>query len=140
MTSAGAENDAVIELMRFTGEDRAGLTAELTRAMSEAGGGDSVVILDLNQAVIHDLLLLGMMVRLPADPAARAAVGEAVEAASTRLGMRVRRAVVEPADYDRWVEAQGRPRSILTVLARRITAAQLAAVSEVVAGQGSTST
>ena len=124
---------APIELLRFTGEDRAGLTAELTAAMCDAG---DVVILDLNQAVIHELLLLGMVVRMPADAAAREAVGAAVAGASARLGMRVRRRVIEPADYDRWVEAQGRPRSILTLLARRITAAQLAAVSAVVAEQG----
>ena len=48
-----------IELVNVTGRDQAGLTAMLTGRLA----GANVMILDMGQAVIHDFLTLGLMIR-----------------------------------------------------------------------------
>jgi phosphoserine phosphatase len=50
--------------------------------------------------------------------------------------MRVRITTVSPESYGKWVDAQGRARYIITLLARKITADQLARVTEVVHEHG----
>jgi phosphoserine phosphatase len=52
-----------IELLNVTGRDQAGLTAMLTESLAKA----DVVILDMGQAVIHDFLTLGLLVRSASD-------------------------------------------------------------------------
>ncbi len=119
-------------MLRFTGEDRSGLTADLTRTLAD----HDATVLDLNQAVIHDSLLLGMMVALPGgDLAAQGRALEAVQQAAQRNDLRVKTRRISDAEYDRWVGQQGKSRYILTLLTRSLTAAQLAAVTAVVAEQ-----
>jgi len=48
-----------IERINVTGRDQAGLTAMLTDRLA----GANVMILDMGQAVIHDFLTLGLMIR-----------------------------------------------------------------------------
>ena len=124
--------DPTIYLLRFTGEDRPGLTADLAAVLAK----HDATVLDLNQAVIHDSLLLGMMIALPGSPDAdhRDALDAARDAAQ-RHELRLKVRPISDADYDQWVERQGKPRSILTLLTRQLTAHQLAAVSDVVARQ-----
>ncbi|MEM1212505.1 MAG: phosphoserine phosphatase SerB [Planctomycetota bacterium] len=117
-----------IYLLRFRGDDRPGLTAALTAALAEA----EAEVLDVNQAVIHRVLVLGIMVRLEAGEAALAGVRGVAE----RAELHMRAEPVADAAYDAWVGQQGRPRHILTLLARSISAADLAAVTRVVADQG----
>ena len=45
------------------------------------------------------------------------------------LGMQVRFQTVSHEDYTQWVEQQGKARHIVTLLARQITAAQIAECS-----------
>lgn len=117
-----------IYLLRFTGEDRVGLTSALAQQLAHLGAE----ILDLNQAVIHQLLLLGIMVRVDEGVDLQTPLSEVSEG----LGLRLRIQSVEDGDYDSWVDQQGRPRYILTLLARSITAEHLAAVSRIIADQG----
>lgn len=88
-------------------------------------------MLDLNQAVIHESLLLGVMVRFPRE----AELG-ILEAAASKLGLKLKARAVSDADYDHWCDQQGKPRHILTLLTRAVTAAQLAAVTGEIAAQG----
>jgi phosphoserine phosphatase len=117
-----------IYLLRFTGEDRSGLTASLASALAEA----NAEVLDINQAVIHQSLLLGMMVRgdSQADLATR------LDPLAKQLGLRVKIAAVGDSEYDHWVAQQGKPRYILTLLARAVSARQLAAVTQVITDEG----
>lgn len=117
-----------IFLLRFTGEDRVGLTAALTGALAEVGAD----VLDINQAVIHQSLLLGMMVRVhgPGE------IGLSINAVADSLGLRVKIAEIADADYDHWVDRQGKPRYILTLLARSIAASHLAEVTQVITDEG----
>ncbi len=117
-----------IFLLRFTGEDRIGLTAALARQLAEVGAE----VLDINQAVIHQSLLLGLMVRVDQQTD----VELSVSAVAASLELRVKIREVDDNEYDNWVNRQGKPRYILTLLARAITAAHLAAVTEVIAAEG----
>lgn len=117
-----------IYLLRFTGEDRVGLTSALAKALAELGA----TVLDINQAVIHESLLLGMMIRVSSTSSIQAPV----EKIATALDLRVKIRAVTDVDYDHWVDRQGRPRYILTLLARRIEATHLAAVTRVIAEEG----
>ena len=53
-----------------------------------------------------------------------------------RLGIDVKFTAVDVSSYEDWVRMQGKDRYILTLLARRIRADQLAAVAEVISTSG----
>ena len=118
-------------LLHLTGEDRPGLTARLAGVLAE----HRVVILDLNQTVIHRTLLLGMLVRVPRD-ITHAAVLDPLRVIAEADGLTLRVQEVADAEYDAWVKREGAPRFILTLLARSVHAGYLAAVSELIARQG----
>jgi len=117
-----------IFLLRFTGEDRIGLTAALTGTLATIGAD----VLDINQAVIHQSLLLGMMVRVSDHAAIEQPLNEIAES----LGLRLKIVAVPDPDYDQWVDRQGKPRYILTLLARSIDASHLAEVTKVITEEG----
>jgi phosphoserine phosphatase len=121
-----------IFLLRFTGEDRAGLTMALTAKLSQL----NAEVFDINQAVIHQSLLLGMMIRVANDPNLLAEMEQSLGEQARQLGLSMKMIAVPDADYDHWVDQQGKPRYILTLLSRSISAEQLAAVTQVIAGQG----
>ena len=112
-------------LINISGEDRLGLTAEITALLSEFDAD----ILDVGQAVIHDHLSLGLLVSLP-DTAID------LEERLRQLGVGIRFSSVDVSSYENWVGLQGSGRHILTLLARRISASHLAAVSDVISGSG----
>jgi phosphoserine phosphatase len=120
-----------ILLITFSGEDQGGLTAGITAILA----GHGVNVLDIGQAVIHATLSMGVLVEIPGD-CDRAGLVAALEAYSADRGMRVRISDVSPESYGRWVDGQGRARYIITLLARKITAGQLARVTQVVHQHG----
>ena len=120
-----------ILLITFSGEDQGGLTAGITAILA----GHGVNVLDIGQAVIHATLSMGVLVEIPGS-CDRAELTSVLEAYAGERGMRVRVASVSPESYGRWVEGQGRARYIITLLARKITADQLARVTEVVHRHG----
>src|SRR5687768_2615692 len=120
-----------IVLLHFTGEDRPGLTASLTNVLAQHG----IEVLDLNQTVIHRSLLMGMLVRIPPDSESTALLKDLLFTAH-HMGLQLRMTPVDDEEYDAWVRRQGKPRYILTLLARRLDAAHVAAVSAIVAEQG----
>jgi phosphoserine phosphatase len=117
-----------IFLLRFTGEDRVGLTASIAMSLAELGAE----ILDINQAVIHQSLLLGMMVRTANSFQMQAQL----PSVTASLGLKLKIESIPAEAYDTWVEHQGKSRYILTLLSRGVTAKQLAAVTEVIALEG----
>ena len=120
-----------ILLITISGEDQAGVTAGLTAILA----AHSVSILDIGQAVIHAALSLGLMVELPEDCVSQQ-VADAVQNFALRHDLRVVTSAVSPESYSQWVEAQGRARYIITLLARKITSDQLARVTKVIAHHG----
>lgn len=116
-----------IFLITLSGEDQSGVTAGVTAILAEHG----VNVLDIGQAVIHATLSLGMLVEIPVDCDGSRVVA-AVEAQAAQQGLRARVNPVDSDSYGKWVNAQGRARYIITLLARKITAHQIAQVTEVV--------
>lgn len=116
-----------IQLITFSGEDQGGLTAGITAILA----GHGVNVLDIGQAVIHATLSMGVLVEIPAD-CDRKALSAALQSYASERSMRVRIGDVSPESYRQWVDGQGRARYIITLLARKITADQLARVTEVV--------
>ena len=120
-----------ILLITISGEDQAGVTAGLAALLSEHAAN----ILDIGQAVIHATLSLGLLVELP-ESCVCAQVEDAVRSFAMQRDLRVVTSVVSSESYSDWVASQGRARSIITLLARKITADQLARVTAVVAQHG----
>ncbi|HEY2773184.1 MAG TPA: phosphoserine phosphatase SerB [Candidatus Binatia bacterium] len=120
-----------ILLINVSGEDRPGVTKSLTTILAEYGA----VVLDIGQAVIHDLLSLGLLVEVPADAASGPVLKDLLFRAH-ELDMRIRFTPITEADYEHWVGQQGKQRHTITVLGRRLTANHIAAVSSVLADQG----
>ena len=119
-----------ILLLHVTGEDRPGITATLTRIL----GDQNIEVMDVNQTVIHKTLLLGMLVRIPANVESTSVLKDLLFAAH-HADLRLRMTPVDDEQYDAWVWRQGKPRYILTLLARRLAAQHLAAVSSILAAQ-----
>jgi phosphoserine phosphatase len=120
-----------ILLITISGEDQAGVTAGITAILS----GYAVNILDIGQAVIHATLSLGLLVELP-ETCASEEVAAAVRNFAMHRDLRVVTSEVATRSYTQWVEAQGRARYIITLLARKITADQLARVTHVISHHG----
>lgn len=117
-----------ITLLTLSGEDRPGITAAVTEILASHG----VNVLDIGQAVIHATLSMGLLLELP-EGANRSALVAALQGFAADKGLQLRWQDVQADSYNSWVEAQGRPRYITTLLARKITADQLARVTAVFA-------
>lgn len=120
-----------IVLIRISGEDRPGLLAGLCEAMAQ----NDVEILDLGQSVIYDSLNLGMLVRLPPE-ADRAPVLKDILFKAHELGVSCKLTPISKEHYAHWTETQGRRRHIVTLLGRRIVAAHVQAMAEILARHG----
>jgi phosphoserine phosphatase len=118
-----------IILVHVTGTDRPGLTAELTAVLA----GFKVDILDIGQVVIHNFLTLGILIRLPADsqPVLKDLLFRAHE-----LGVTMKLHPLDEKDYSSWVGEAHKQRHIITLLARSISAEQIAAITAVVTESG----
>src|SRR5690554_2443467 len=120
-----------IVLINITGEDRPGLTAAITGVLAQGG----VNILDIGQAVIHDTLSFGILVEIPDNERASSTLKDVLFTAY-KLDQQVRFTPVSEADYQNWVNGQGKPRHIVTLLTRQVTAEQLHRVSSITAKYG----
>lgn len=116
-------------MLNLSGEDKPGLTASITELL----GDFEIDILDIGQAVIHNNLSLGMLINMPGG--SNSLLKEILFRAH-ELGITVKFSPVENASYDQWVQLQGQPRFILTLLARNIKANYIAAVTNVIANNG----
>ncbi len=111
-----------IILIHVTGQDRPGITASLSKVLADYG----VEILDIGQVVIHDFLTLGIMIRLPSDsrPVLKDVLFKAHE-----LGVTMKLHPLEEPRYSAWVDAADRPRHIVTLLARSISAEHISGIA-----------
>jgi phosphoserine phosphatase len=118
-----------IILVHVTGNDRPGLTAELSGVLA----GFDVDILDIGQVVIHNFLTLGILIRLPANsqPVLKDLLFKAHE-----LGVTMKLHPLDEGDYASWVGEADKQRHIITLLARSISAEQIAAITAVVSESG----
>lgn len=120
-----------ILLINVSGPDKPGVTSTVTDLLSRY----DVNVLDIGQAVIHDTLTLGMVVEVPAQAESSPLLKDVLFACHS-LDMAVRFIPIDEPEYEGWVTGQGKDRYIVTLLARKITARQIAAVTRIIAGQG----
>ena len=120
-----------ILLVSIAGPDRPGISAVLTQALS----AHQVNILDVSQAVIHDQLTLGLVIETGGENDS-ALLMRAVLFEAHALGLQARFTPISADSYHHWVAGHGKARYILTLLARKITAEHLAAITKLIADQG----
>ncbi len=120
-----------IILLRISGKDKSGVTAFITAILAKEGAN----ILDIGQSVLHDILSLGILVELPESAESSPVLKELLFAAH-KLDLRIDFEPISEIDYENWVKQEGKPRFIVSLLARKISAEHLAQVSKVVADHG----
>jgi len=120
MTNAVSE----IYLINLTGRDRPGLMASVASVLATW----DVNVLDIGQAVIHEHISLGLLVEIPPDRAATAVMKDLLFAGH-ELSVQVSFTPIALEQYERWVLEQGKQRLMITVMGRKLTAAQVAAVA-----------
>ena len=127
--SASAEGSTVNEviMINVAGDDRPGVTSSISGILAD----HDVTVLDIGQAVIHDSLTLGLLVEMPAGTEA-ATILKDILFRCHEMGLQVRFLPVSADSYQHWVAGQGKQRHIVTLLARRISARHIAAVTDVV--------
>ena len=118
-------------LIRISGKDRVGLTASIMAILAKY----DAQILDLGQAVIHNTLTLGILIRI--EEANSGQVMKELLFKITELGsISIGFAPVSDDDYEAWAGRQGRNRYILTIIGRSLSAAQIQAAADVISRHG----
>ena len=114
-----------IVLVTVSGEDKPGLMSMLTSTLASY----QAQVLDIGQAVIHEELALGLLIRIPKQEDV-AGVEKALAAMAKEVGSIVRFTPVTKARYRDWADSSGKPRHIITLLTRGRANETLHAVSK----------
>lgn len=118
-------------LIHFSGHDHPGLTCELTSTLAR----HPVVVLDIGQAVVHEGLSLGILIRLPAQSTLGPLKAE-LTARAHELNLQVRFSPVRADRLEHWLRGLHHQHFIVTILGRAIGAGELARVTRIVAANG----
>lgn len=118
-------------LIHFSGHDRPGLTSELTSTLAR----HPVVVLDIGQAVVHESLSLGILIRLPSRGNLGSLKAELTDRAHA-LNLQVRFSAVQASELEHWMRGLQHQHFIVTILGRSIGSAELARVTKIVATHG----
>ena len=119
------DTNSELILIRITGVDRPGLTASITETLSHY----DVTILDIGQADIHSTLSLGILFKSQEKYSGN--IMKELLFQASELGINIRFYPVSVEEYEEWVNMQGKNRYILTLLGRKLSAKQIAAVTRV---------
>jgi len=114
-------------LITLSGNDRPGVTSAVTTILSNY----EVNILDIGQAVIHDTLTLGILVEIPASSESSPILKDLLFRAH-EMDLQVKFQPISEQSYAEWVGHQGKPRYIVTLLVRKLTAKHISEVTAVV--------
>ncbi len=121
-----------ILLINASGVDKPGVT----RAISKVLAVHNANVLDIGQAVIHDMLALGILVDIQLSGDTRAQLENEIEQCTAPLGIQVRFQTISHDNYAHWVEQQGKTRHIVTLLARQVSAVQIAELTAITSLHG----
>lgn len=122
--------DIEIIQVNISGEDKPGLTTALTDILAKY----DAFILDIGQANIHQSLTLGILFRTTRDKSGF--IMKDLLFKASELGEQVRFTPISIEDYEDWVSRQGKNRYIVTLLGRRITARNIADVTNIIYRHG----
>ena len=117
-------------LISVTGQDRPGLTAQITNILANY----DATVLDIGQADIHATLSLGILIRI--DDRSSGQVMKELLFKANELGVNIGFSPVTDEEYEDWVSRQGKNRYILTVIGRSLSARDIAGDAKIVAAQG----
>lgn len=106
-------------LIRISGKDRIGLTAEVMAILARY----DAQILDIGQADIHSTLSLGILIRI--DDKASGQVMKELLFKATEIGVNIGFEPITDDEYEAWAGRQGKNRYILTVIGRSLSAGQI---------------
>jgi len=110
-------------VLTVRGPEHPALLSTVCAILAEQG----VALDDVSQSVLQGQVLLTLVHEATAE--AFAPVQQALEAAVEPLGARISSAALPTEAWDRWAQALQEPRIIVTVLARRLGAAEFAALT-----------
>lgn len=117
-------------LISVTGRDKPGVTNTITGILAHYG----VNVLDIGQAVIHDSLSLGLLVEVPQERDSGPVLRDILFSMHDQH-LAVHFQPISTDSYADWVSQQGKPRHIITLLARKLTAEHIARVTAVAAAR-----
>lgn len=120
-----------IVLIKVSGEDRPGITSSVMDIL----GAYNVRVLDISQAVVQDSLTLGILAEIPPDHRTAPVFKDLLYGAD-KLGVKVKFSPVSEERYREWANAPGASRFIVTMLAREITADNVAKLARILANGG----
>jgi len=120
-----------ILLINLTGRNVPGLMTMLTTTLAQY----QVHVLDIGQSVIHNELNLGILAQFQ-NPENVPQMQLTLSDLLGEFEASVRYTNVDDSDYSEWVAKQGRPRHIITMLARSLGAEHLAAIITTVESSG----
>lgn len=115
-------------LIKVSGHDQPGITNIITGILADS----AINVLDIGQAVIHNNLALGILVEVPETVDVKP-LSVLLADRLAALSMAVDIKEVSANDYVDWIGGQGKPRHILTLLARKITASHVHKVTRLIA-------
>lgn len=115
-------------LINVSGEDKPGLTSSITEILSQY----NVSVLDIGQAVIHNTLSLGLLVEMSAAGDSSPVLKDVLFRVH-ELDLQARFTPVSEESYSNWVAQQGKPKHIVTLLARKINAIHISKVTTLMA-------
>lgn len=127
MNSKSSELELI--LVNISGHDRPGVTSALTEILAQY----DATILDIGQADIHHTLSLGILFKTTGDMSGN--IMKDLLFKASELNVQIRFTPVSVKEYEAWVGRQGKNRWIVTILGRRLTARQIAAVTSIIANQ-----
>lgn len=127
MNSKSSELELI--LVNISGHDRPGVTSALTEILAQY----DATILDIGQADIHHTLSLGILFKTTGDMSGN--IMKDLLFKASELNVQIRFTLVSVKEYEAWVGRQGKNRWIVTILGRRLTARQIAAVTSIIADQ-----
>jgi phosphoserine phosphatase len=116
-----------IILLNISGQDKPGLTSNLTSVLAEYGAK----VLDIGQANIHDTLSLGILFKIESGEKS-AAVLKDLLFKSYELGIKAKFTPISLEDYEHWVSLQGKDRYIVTILGEKLSAKQISEVTKII--------
>ncbi len=126
-----SDNDEEIILVNISGSDRPGVTAALMGILADY----DIRILDMSQAMVQQNLALAILIKLPAAARNASALKDLLFEAH-KLDLRVRFQPINTTEYQQWVIGEHQSAYVLTLLGRRVTAAQIARIASVTTEYG----
>lgn len=122
-----------IVLINVSGQDQPGITRNVSNILTHY----NVQILDIGQAVIHDQLSLGLLIKIPAETETESApVFKDLLFSMHEMGLQLKFTPISEDDYEIWVNAQGKARYIITALSRSLTAEQIFRLTTIITDNG----